>query len=1388
MAASCQNNLVEAPVARVVRQRVFVFLAGFSLLAALPLISAHAATGDGRVVYGENATGVLRTRTRTNATGAWSAEGNGTTTATAVTFVVTKASPQADEFITASKNNTNLYVSRYNGSWTLDIDQAGIVDSTTMRGFDLAYEQNTGNALVAYSNGATSNELSYYYYVATSSSWIGPCTLELTGIGAAIEWVRMESRPSSDEIALAVTDTADQVTAAVWYPPTIDNPFAGDPSPANCTTIGSYWTDQGGDLTGANAASGTNAYKVDVAYEQSSGDILVAWYRSSNTTLDYATNPGSGAGWSAGSDAAATNNAAEIDLCSEPSSNRIGLASGTSNGTSADVEGAIWDGTSAWTGWGDRDASATGAATVLGVGCGWVGTTGELVLVYNDSATTGDLDWHSWTSGGGWVAETDQSYSASTEKESDLAVYNYPGENKISVLLATSATSTYSDLWAMRYDGANWTVEDGDTGTGGNQALELALSATTAGAGGLALTAFSPTPVAEVLDMVAQKMGDATQLMWNTKSESRIDRFEVVRAEKPADPTVPQVFERISDMGVPSQGGPVSGGHYSWMDMKAEKDKEYEYKVEIVGRGGKQVTQTVGPIAPDPGGRVTYFDVGTGAVTTTDVNHPLTAASRFTRTGETVTLTETEEGEVVQATLPRAKAKAPEQAAEKAAENIAEKAAAIDLIGRPALRAALHPRVKLLVHAPGVYRVTGQELADAGVELTLLKPKQLALHAAAKRVPMRLVGMEDGVMEAEDAVEFIGEPATTRYYRAQAYWLSFHGAGDARIKERLARQEPGFEVAAYPHRVRLEGDEAYYSESPTDAHWLFDYEIYAGDAQDITLDIDHLVHLGETAQLTVALQGLSTWGYADSAHNRQHALIYVNDELVGEHAWQGDTYAELQLDVPLALLQDGANTLKVEATDEDGTLEQFFMVDRVQLIYPRALVAGEGGLAFAEPSQSGRVVYTVEAFPAADALVYRLGRRGGVTLMTAPQVEGVDDHYTVTFSDYAGNAQRNELADEEGDGEEADGVRYLVVPPAAIKAVDEVVLKTPLDLEALKLKPYVVVAPTLFHEALADFVAHRRASLVAVEDLYDLYTHGLPDPAALKHFLLRAADQGVTMALLVGDGHFDYRNFQGHDVPEYVPAALVPNRYGETVSDAWFATPEGTLVPKLAIGRWPVRSVEDVQAVVAKTLAYEGQGSANGAVFLADDEPVFRATLDQLAQAMPYPEEVVRINYGEYDALGAKAKLLEEINNGTGLVAYDGHGGVQLWSSAQLLINGDVEAMTNDHQYPVLLALGCLSGYFGYPADMDSLAETLLRADAKGIVAAVSPSGLTSSVEQQTFATALLRALVNDHQPLGTALLKAYAAVEAQVPASKAQAVIETFNLLGDPALILHAQ
>ena len=101
----------------------------------------------------------------------------------------------------------------------------------------------------------------------------------------------------------------------------------------------------------------------------------------------------------------------------------------------------------------------------------------------------------------------------------------------------------------------------------------------------------------------------------------------------------------------------------------------------------------------------------------------------------------------------------------------------------------------------------------------------------------------------------------------------------------------------------------------------------------------------------------------------------------------------------------------------------------------------------------------------------------------------------------------------------------------------------------------------------------------------------------------------------------------------------------------------------------------------------------------------------------------------------------------------------------------------------MMILMSCLLGFFGHP-ERDAMAEELLLAEDGGAVAVFAPSSLTLSSDQGPLNRALLRVLLEDEAPTaGLAILEAKRSVAAETQGQRD--VIETFTLLGDPALQL---
>jgi hypothetical protein len=317
--------------------------------------------------------------------------------------------------------------------------------------------------------------------------------------------------------------------------------------------------------------------------------------------------------------------------------------------------------------------------------------------------------------------------------------------------------------------------------------------------------------------------------------------------------------------------------------------------------------------------------------------------------------------------------------------------------------------------------------------------------------------------------------------------------------------------------------------------------------------------------------------------------------------------------------------------------------------------------------------------------------------------------------------------------------------------------------------------------------------VVSISQVYDQFSYGLVDPAAIRELLRYAQANWVKPApqyvLLVGEASYDYRdNLKGPN-KSLVPTYLVDTAFsGQTLSDNWFVClGDEDVLPDMAIGRLPVSTADEARAVVDKIISYE-QGAPPGdwrerIVLVADGAEASFATQSDLlvTESVPSRYEVSRIYAGSIE--DPQSALLQELEKGGLIVNYVGHGSIDTWSEDRLFSSEQIGSLGNDGGQPMMILMSCLLGFFGHP-ERDSMAEKLLLAEDGGAVAVFAPSSLTLSSDQGPLNRALLSALLRGEAPtVGQAILEAKRSLS---PESQGQRdVIETFTLLGDPALRL---
>jgi len=423
------------------------------------------AIDDTRLVYATGTAAEARLRAFSQASATWSAATIAPPAESTIRWIENRISPTgstAELFAVFADDGyrTELDLLRWSGSaWSVDWTTTAIRSAhADKRGFGVAYERISGDALVVYSDSSATPR----YRTLAAGAWSAEQALPLNdGTGpnpdpnsGAVLWLELSARPGSDEIVLAYADENNDLVAIVWN--------------------GTQWLTASAALLENNlrvsALTATLSNRpFDVAFEALSGDVLVAWVRQA--AVGFFWSQRTGGAWSAAAQVATAPNSLSnlVDLSAEAGSNRIAacvldLGEGTEQ-----LGLATWDG-NAWFNAGTYDlqmhnTNDTAVADFKG-GVGWVGVSGRAVCVYADDQT-GTLDWASWTAAGGWVLQADVAVAGKGFTES-VHLASLTASDRLVVTLLDST----ADLYVLQYDGIAWTI------TNAGSPLELNVSST----------------------------------------------------------------------------------------------------------------------------------------------------------------------------------------------------------------------------------------------------------------------------------------------------------------------------------------------------------------------------------------------------------------------------------------------------------------------------------------------------------------------------------------------------------------------------------------------------------------------------------------------------------------------------------------------------------------------------------------------------------------------------------------------------------------------------------------------------------------------------------------------------------------------------------------------
>jgi hypothetical protein len=433
-------------------------------------------------------------------------------------------------------------------------------------------------------------------------------------------------------------------------------------------------------------------------------------------------------------------------------------------------------------------------------------------------------------------------------------------------------------------------------------------------------------------------------------------------------------------------------------------------------------------------------------------------------------------------------------------------------------------------------------------------------------------------------------------------------------------------------------------------------------------------------------------------------------------------------------------------------------LDWLEVYYPRELRAENGLLRFStEPGQRGQFEYRLTGFPS-EPHVWDV-TTVGASKRLAVQSAGGD--WIVQF--------------EVSDGSPREFVA-LATNAAGIASLDPGEPVTNQNLHGIQVYPeFIIVTPTEFRTVAEDHAARRRqegmsVAVATVGQIYNEFSGGVPDARAVRDYFRFLYDRGhdgdreLQFALLLGDGHFDYRSITDDAESPLNPNWIFPYQTDNTLlkgssytSDDYFGLLDGNEGiwrwtgdsgitferVDIGIGRWPVETIEEARLVLSKIESYESNESQGPwrtrYMFVADDGPagssddkdLHTQNADVVAEAVVqrFPEvntdKIYAISYPAVTTANgrripeANRDIIEALNDGTLVWNYSGHGGITGLADERIFTREDIDELDNEDRLTVFITATCTFGRFDTDREKSG-AERLLLKESGGSVALFS--------------------------------------------------------------------
>ncbi len=533
-------------------------------------------------------------------------------------------------------------------------------------------------------------------------------------------------------------------------------------------------------------------------------------------------------------------------------------------------------------------------------------------------------------------------------------------------------------------------------------------------------------------------------------------------------------------------------------------------------------------------------------------------------------------------------------------------------------------RFRIRIDSTGVYRVSGEELQEAGL-VKEMSVDSVALYQrgfdpddadpfTVRPVPVEISDLDgDGRFDEDDHVIFFARSFREQWMQADwedrftdlnVYWLGVGESGTVRM-DTISMPAVGCDAGTLSWTWRR---------SWFEEEHVFDYEPYGPekdrthwthpnrDEVEVFFRLED-VHVAEPGSLRVRVEdawpGDGTSVVSAVLRNPQGGSFDLGEFVVPDRSGVTEVFG-----LAAGILDAGDHALTLSGYRLMGEQQLPSLgssLDWFEVGFPGSLTAGAGHVEVRTPPHEDGICLSIEDFGSPD-----------VSLFDVSDPE-MPRRVRLSPSDIEAQGGRYRLVVRSSPS--IDGGRWVAAEEGAFRRLDESAIErvesaSPAALEA----DYLVLCAEAFLEEVGRLAAWRESQgyavgIVPISDVYDEFGSGFKSTDAIGHYLNFAFERWERkpqFVLLVGDASEDHRGVLEDSDPDWVPTENVRDWISyRAASDNRYACVDGDDLPDLFVGRLPVGSVEELTRQIDKILAYESGDDVapwrQRVVLMADD-------------------------------------------------------------------------------------------------------------------------------------------------------------------------------------------